>query len=88
MRGWEKYRLDEIAEIWNHKRIPLSSLQRKDRQGKYPYYGASGIIDSVDDYIFDGEYVLISEDGENLRSRKTPIAFIVCPISISKALSV
>src|SRR5690606_8958797 len=42
---------------------------------KFPYYGASGIIDYVDDYLFDGEYVLISEDGENLKSRKTPIAF-------------
>jgi len=41
----------------------------------YPYYGASGIIDYVDDYLFDGEFVLISEDGENLKSRQTPIAF-------------
>jgi type I restriction enzyme S subunit len=41
----------------------------------YPYYGASGIIDYIDDYIFDGKYLLIAEDGENLNSRKMPIAF-------------
>lgn len=50
-------------------------MQRAERQGRYPYYGASGIIDYVDDFLFDGEYILVSEDGENLRSRNTPIAF-------------
>lgn len=43
--------------------------------GPYPYYGASGIVDHVDGHIFDGEYVLVAEDGENLRTRNTPIAF-------------
>ena len=61
--------------IQNNKRIPLSSTERAQRKGFYPYYGASGIVDYIDDYIFDGDYILISEDGENLRSRKTPIAF-------------
>jgi len=75
MPNWKEYRLDEIADILNNKRIPLSSQIRSKRQGKYPYYGASGIVDYIDDYIFDGEHVLISEDGENLRSRNTPIAF-------------
>ncbi len=74
-KGWEVKRLDELAEILNAKRVPLSTNQRSKRKGKYPYYGASGIIDNIDDYVFDGEYVLISEDGENLRSRSTPIAF-------------
>lgn len=75
MSEWKEYKLTDIAEILNHKRIPLSSIQRNNRKGKFPYYGASGIVDYIDDYIFDGEYVLISEDGENLRSRNTPIAF-------------
>ena len=44
-------------------------------QGRYPYYGASGIIDHVNEYIFDGSYLLIAEDGANLLSRTTPIAF-------------
>lgn len=65
--------------IINHdnKRIPLSAKQRENIEKKYPYYGAQGIIDYVDDYLFEGKYLLIAEDGENLRSRKQPIATIV-----------
>ncbi len=70
-------RLDDIAEIHNYKRRPLNSREREKIQGQYPYYGASGIFDYLNDYIFDGEFVLISEDGENLKSRNTPIAFKV-----------
>ncbi|CAG4995600.1 hypothetical protein DYBT9275_01677 [Dyadobacter sp. CECT 9275] len=69
--------LDEIAEIHNYKRVPLNSRERENKKGSYPYYGASGVVDYIDEYIFDGDYVLISEDGENLRSRNTPIAFKV-----------
>lgn len=76
MSEWKEYKLGEIAEILDYKRKPLSSMERSTRKGIYPYYGASGIIDSIDDYIFDGEHVLISEDGENLRTRQTPIAFL------------
>ena len=76
MSEWEEVRLDSIVEFLNAKRIPLSSQVRSHRQGEYPYYGASGIVDYLDDYIFDGKYLLISEDGENLNTRKTPIAFI------------
>lgn len=72
---WKEYKLNDLANVLNHKRIPLNTRQRKKRQGEYPYYGASGIVDYIDDYLFDGEHVLISEDGENLKSRKTPIAF-------------
>lgn len=75
MSSWKECKLGDIAEILNHVRVPLSAMERAKMQGKFPYYGASGIIDYVDDYLFDGEYVLISEDGENLKSRKTPIAF-------------
>ncbi|PKH52147.1 restriction endonuclease subunit S [Tenacibaculum sp. Bg11-29] len=74
-KGWEVKRLNDLAHILNSKRVPLSTGQRSTRKGEYPYYGASGIIDNIDDFIFDGEYVIISEDGENLRSRKTPIGF-------------
>jgi type I restriction enzyme S subunit len=66
-----------IAELTiNHdaKRIPVKESDRKP--GEYPYYGASGVVDYVDQYIFDGEYLLVAEDGENLRSRKTPVAFM------------
>lgn len=72
---WEEVPLGEIIENFDSKRVPLSTKERSTRKGDYPYYGASGIIDYIDDYIFDGSYLLISEDGENLNTRKTPIAF-------------
>ncbi|MDA0921799.1 MAG: restriction endonuclease subunit S, partial [Planctomycetota bacterium] len=57
-------------------RIPLSSEERSHRNGDFPYYGASGIIDSVDDFIFDEDLVLVSEDGANLLNRSSPISFV------------
>lgn len=76
-KGRKKFKLEDIVDFYDSKRVPLNSRERETRRGKYPYYGASGIVDYVDGYLFDGEYVLISEDGENLRSRSTPIAFKV-----------
>jgi type I restriction enzyme, S subunit len=73
--GWKKTLLGDVIDIHDSRRIPLSGAQRSQRQGKYPYYGAQSIIDFIDDYIFDGKFLLIAEDGENLRSRKEPIAF-------------
>ena len=61
--GWEVRSLGDVVEIHDSKRIPLNSRQRAERQGPYPYYGAAGIMDYVDDYLFDGVYVLIGEDG-------------------------
>ena len=72
----QKYRLGEVFNVLDSKRIPLSSKERESRRGNYPYYGAQGIIDYIDDYIFDGEYLLIAEDGENLKSQKQNIAQI------------
>ena len=65
--------LTELGENLDSRRVPISSADRKS--GKYPYYGASGIVDYVSDYIFDDDLLLISEDGANLISRVTPIAF-------------
>ena len=73
--GWISTKFEEITQNFDGKRIPLKSSDRKKRQGYYPYYGASGVIDYIDDYIFDGEFLLISEDGANLVARNTPIAF-------------
>lgn len=67
--------LASLLTFLDYKRVPLSGQERVTRQGPYPYYGASGIIDHIDDYIFDGTYLLIAEDGENLNSRNTPVAF-------------
>ncbi|MGI5448911.1 restriction endonuclease subunit S [Streptomyces sp. CA-243310] len=57
-------------------RVPLSVAEREGRRGQYDYYGASGVIDSVDDFLFDGDLLLVSEDGANLVNRSTPIAFV------------
>ncbi len=75
MTEWRECKLLDIADIYDDIRIPLSKMEREKRKGNHPYYGASGIIDNVDDFLFDGNYVLISEDGENLKTRQTPIAF-------------
>ena len=74
-KGWQRQRLDEICENLDNRRVPITSTDRK--AGIYPYYGASGIVDYVDDYIFDEDILLISEDGANLVMRSTPIAFSV-----------
>lgn len=74
---FNKYRFDEITVNYDKKRIPLSAMERTKHQGKYRYFGAQGVIDYVDDYIFDGKYLLIAEDGENLKSKKQNIAQLV-----------
>ncbi len=74
MEEWKEYKLGEVVDILDYKRIPLSSKERSTRHGTYPYYGAQGIIDYIDDYIFDGTYLLIAEDGENLKSQKQDVA--------------
>lgn len=62
-------------ENLDSKRKPITSGLRE--AGSIPYYGASGIVDYVKDYIFDGDFLLISEDGANLLARNTPIAFSI-----------
>jgi len=73
--GWEWKRLGDITNNFDEKRIPLKAEDRKKISGDYPYYGASGIIDYVNDFLYDGDYLLIGEDGANLLARSTPIAF-------------
>lgn len=64
-----------LCENLDSKRKPITA---KDRiEGSIPYYGASGIVDYVEGYIFDGDYLLVSEDGANLELRHTPIAFSI-----------
>ena len=76
MGKWEEVELGDITENLDGKRKPIKASERKTKKGGYPYYGASGVIDTVEDYIFDGDYLLISEDGANLLARTYPIAFI------------
>ena len=74
---WENTQLKDSCEFKDNKRLPLSSGERQQRQGQYRYYGASGVIDYVDDFLFDGEFVLLGEDGANIITRTTPLAFVV-----------
>ena len=72
-KQWERVKFDSICKNLDCQRKPITA---KDRlKGNIPYYGASGIVDYVKDYIFDGDFLLISEDGANLSVRHTPIAF-------------
>lgn len=73
--SWEVIPLLNLCENLDSKRIPITSSDRET--GDVPYYGASGIVDYVKDYIFDEPLLLISEDGANLLARSTPIAFSI-----------
>ena len=66
--GWEIVPLGELTDNFDAARVPVKRADR--RPGPYPYYGASGIVDSVSDYLFDGEYLLIAEDGEESADTK------------------
>jgi type I restriction enzyme S subunit len=79
---------DDVPETWcwgkfgelvtNHdgQRIPVKQSDRDKRSGPYPYYGAFGVIDDIDEYLYDGDYLLLAEDGKNLESRLRPISLI------------
>ena len=64
--GWTDITLGEISTCLDFKRRPLSQEERELRKGVYPYYGAMSIVDYVDDYLYDGDYLLFSEDGANI----------------------
>ena len=61
--NWEVIPLENAVNIFDKQRIPLNQEHRQRMQGEYPYCGANGVVDSVNDYLFDGKYVLLAEDG-------------------------
>ena len=73
--GWEIKTLNQISENLDSKRVPITKNIRSI--GAIPYYGASGIVDYVKEYIFDDDLLLVSEDGANLLARTYPIAFSI-----------
>lgn len=76
-KGWTWARLGNVLVNRDSERIPLAVSEREKQTDKrYDYYGASGVIDKVDGYLFDTPLLLVSEDGANLLTRNTPIAFI------------
>jgi type I restriction enzyme, S subunit len=62
-QSYVKRCVGDVMTFFNNKRVPLSGQERATRQGEYRYFGASGIIDRIDSYIFDGIYLLVGEDG-------------------------
>ena len=70
---WSDCKLKDFINLFDSKRVPLSSKDRGERQGVYPYYGATGIMDYVNDYIFDGDYILLAEDGSTSDAKGFPI---------------
>ena len=73
---WKNTTLEECVDFLDGQRKPIKSDDRKGEKRLYPYYGASGIIDYIDEYIFDGDYILLSEDGANIIDRNYRVAFI------------
>ena len=73
--AWESVALGEAVEFLDGQRRPVKATDRARMQGSVPYYGASGIVDLVNQYIFDEELILLGEDGENILSRVVPLAF-------------
>ena len=74
---WNEQTLSEVVEFLDGQRKPIKEADRAKRRGDYPYYGASGIIDIIDDYIFDEPLILLGEDGVNILDRSTSLAFRV-----------
>jgi len=74
-KGWEAKTLNQISENLDSKRVPITKSVRNE--GSIPYYGASGIVDYVVDYLFDEDLLCVSEDGANLLARTYPIAFSI-----------
>ena len=75
--GWSRAALTEVIELHDSKRIPLNQQQRSLRQGIYPYYGANGQVDSIDDFLFEGEYILLAEDGGYFDDPSRSVAYEV-----------
>ena len=74
---WDTASLSEACENKDGDRVPVKKSKRESMNGEIPYYGASGQIDSVDDFLFDERLLLLAEDGANLLTRSSPIAYII-----------
>ncbi|MBX9076057.1 restriction endonuclease subunit S [Streptococcus anginosus] len=75
--GWQYQPISESMDFFDSKRVPLSSKQRDEMEKIYPYYGAAKLMDYVDDYLFDGEYLLLGEDGTVVTTDGFPVLQLV-----------
>ena len=71
--GWHVDTISNLMENFDRKRVPLSKMQREKRNGVYPYYGAASLIAYVDDFLFDGTYLLLGEDGTVITKEGNPV---------------
>ena len=71
--GWEKKKVADVVVFYDKMRKPLSSMQRQSMEKIYPYYGAASLMDYVDNYLFDGTYLLMGEDGTVISNEKYPM---------------
>ncbi len=76
-KTWDVVKLGDVFDFLDSQRIPLRKQDRAKRKGCYPYYGAQGIIDWVDGYIYEGEHILLTEDGANLKTKVLPLSYKV-----------
>ncbi len=76
--GWTIGQVGDHMLNFDSKRVPVSGRDRQKRQGPYPYHGAAGVMDHVDDYLFDGTYLLIGEDGSVVQSNGMAVTQYVC----------
>lgn len=72
-KGWRMGSVREVCSIFDSRRIPLSGKERANKRGPYPYYGAAALMDHVDDFLFDGVYLLLGEDGSVTNADGTPV---------------
>ena len=75
--GWQYQPISELMDFFDSQRVPLSSMQRDEMEKIYPYYGAAKLMDYVDDYLFDGEYLLLGEDGTVVTTDGFPVLQLV-----------
>jgi len=76
-KGWAATPLLDIVELHDNRRIPLNATERAARRGSYPYYGANGQVDTIDDFLFDGDYILLAEDGGHFDDPARGVAYEV-----------
>ena len=74
---WEVRKLSSVVDCLDGRRIPLNGEERADRQGDYPYWGANGVLDHLDDWLFDEPLVLLGEDGAPFFAQNKQVAFAV-----------
>lgn len=75
--GWQYHPISESMDFFDSQRVPLSAMQRDEMEKIYPYYGAAKLMDYVDDYLFDGEYLLLGEDGTVVTTDGFPVLQLV-----------